>query len=320
MVGPRILASVACVLLIAGSQAQTTPQVPAYLESVGKVVGKAGAVNADGSYRINLPRTDVTFKNANGMPIPADLGLATYIAFSGTEDRSLAVGDVAMLEHEIDAVIDRLRAGGFEVVALHNHMTTENPRLFFVHFQAFGAPEKLASTFRSAIDVLGKMKPSDKVTTFPGKPKLDQPSLEAVLGVKAQLFPSGVMRFGNPRKDLNVSLEDQKFLPGMGLGSWVVFSACECGMTMAMGDTCCLRSELQGAIDKLRNAGIHITAIHNHILGGNTEVSFLHFEGEGDANAIAKGVRDCWSKLGKQSAKAANSVRIPSGQMGSKSK
>ena len=45
--------------------------MPAYLESVGNVVGKAGALNADGSYRINLPRTDVTFKNANGMPINA---------------------------------------------------------------------------------------------------------------------------------------------------------------------------------------------------------------------------------------------------------
>lgn len=297
MVGSKVLTLLACILSFAGSQAQTPP-VPAYLESVGKVVGKVGALNADGSYRINLPRTDVTFTNANGMPIPADLGLATYIAFSGTEVRSLAVGDVAMLEPEIDGVLDRLRAGGFEVVALHNHMTTENPRLFFAHFQAIGAPEKLAGTFRTAIDLLGKSKVDNKVTKLPGKPKLDQPALETVLGVKAQVFPSGVMRFGNPRKDLTVSVEDQSFLPGMGLASWVAFSACECGMTMAMGDTCCLRSELQSVIDSLRKSGVHITAIHNHILGANSEVSFLHFEGEGDAIAVAKGVKDCWSKLG----------------------
>lgn len=298
MVATKILGLVAGLIVTAASIAQTAPQVPAYLENVGKIVGKAGAVNADGSYRINLPRNDVEFKNANGMPIPADLGLATYIAFSGTEDRSLAVGDVAMLNHEIDAVIDILRAGGYEVVALHNHMTTENPRLFFAHFQAFGPPEQLAHTFRKAIDVLGKVKPTAKITEFPGKPKLDQSALEQILGGKAQVFESGVMRFATPRKDLSVSLDDQKFLPGMGLGSWVAFSSCECGMTMAMGDTCCLRSELQGAIDALRKAGIHITAIHNHILGGDTEVSFLHYEGEGDALAIAKGVKECWSKLG----------------------
>jgi hypothetical protein len=288
------LALVACL-----GAAQTGQEVAKYLENVGKIVGKAGTLNADGSYRINLPRTDVAFQNANGMPIPADMGLATYVAFSGTEDRALAVGDVALLEHEIDPVIDALRAGGFEVVALHNHMTAESPRLFFAHFQAFGPPERLAATFRKALDILGKVKPREKVNVKPGKPHIDQGALEAIFGAKAQTFPSGVTRFSSPRKDLTVTLDDQKFLPGMGLGSWVTFHACECGMTMAMGDTCCLRSELQDVIDALRKAGIHITAIHNHILGGNQEVSFLHYEGEGDVMKIAAGVKDCWSKLGK---------------------
>jgi hypothetical protein len=285
--------------LLGASYAQTAIQVPGYYQVAGKVVGKDGTMNADGSYRINLPRTDVIFQNGNGMPIPADLGLATYIAFSGTKDRTLAVGDVAMLEQEIDPVLDKLRAGGFEVVALHNHMTVENPRLFFAHFQAFGTPEKLAKTFRTAIDLLGKVKAKKKATSFPGKPKLDQAALENVFGGKAQVFPSGVMRFANPRKDLSVSIDDLKFLSGMGLGSWVAFSSCECGMTMAMGDTCCLRSELQNVIDALRKSGIHITAIHNHVFGGSNEVSFLHYEGEGDALAIAKGVKECWSKLAK---------------------
>jgi biotin operon repressor len=281
------------------AQAQNSPQVPAYLDSVGKIVGKAGTMNADGSYRINLPRTDVSFKNANGMAIPADLGLATYIAFSGTEERSLAVGDVAMLESEIDAVIDRLRAGGFEVVALHNHMTAENPRLFFAHFQAFGRSEQLANTFRSAINVLGKVKPAPKSKARPGKPTLNIAALSQIMGVSPQTFPSGVVRFATPRRDLAVSIDEQRFLPGMGLGSWVAMSTCDCGMTMAMGDTCCLRSELQSAIDALRKAGIHITAIHNHILGGNLEVSFLHYEAEADALEVARAVKDCWSKLGK---------------------
>jgi hypothetical protein len=303
MVGSKILTAINCFLSFAVAHAQAQaqaqpPSIPTYLQNVGKIVGKAGTLNADGSYRINFPRTDVAFRNSNGMPIPADLGLATYVAFSGTESRSLAVGDVAMLGNEIDAVIDRLRAGGFEVIALHNHMTTENPRLFFTHFQAIGNAEKLAATFKNAMDVLGRAKPTDTTIKLSEKPKLDQPALEEILGVKAQLFASGVMRFGNPRKDLSVTLEDEKFLPGMGLGSWVAFSACECGLTMAMGDTCCLRSELQAVIDSLRKARIHITAIHNHLLGGSTEVSFLHFEGEGDAVAVAMGVKDCWSKLG----------------------
>jgi hypothetical protein len=291
--------ALAPLVLLAQVQGQS-PTTPPHFERVGQIVQKAGSTNADGSYRINLPRTDVSFTNSSGMPIPADLGLATYLAMYGDSKLVAAVGDFAMLEHEIDQVIDVLRAGNFEVVALHNHMTTESPRLFFAHFQAFGEPEKLAITFKKALDVLGKTQVSAKEKTFPGKPKLDQFALEKTFGSKAQAFPSGVLRFSTPRKDLDVSLGDQKFLPGMGLASWVAFASCECGMTMAMGDTCCLRSELQSAIDALRKAGIHITAIHNHILGGSKEASFLHYEGEGEASVLATAVKDCWSKLGQK--------------------
>lgn len=279
--------------------AQTVPLPTRTTESIARIVGKAGTANPDGSYRINLPRTDIVFTNANKMPISADLGLATYIAFSGTEEKALAVGDVAMLEGEIDGVIDALRAGKIEVVALHNHMTAENPRLFYTHFQAVGDPLAIALTFKKAIAGLGK-KTVSKPTTKSAPKQLDTAGLESILSVKPQVFPSGVARFATPRKDLSVSVDQQKFLPGMGLGSWVAFSPCLCGETMAMGDTCCLRSELQNAIDSLRAAKIHITAIHNHVFGASEEVMFMHFEAEGDSMQIAKAVRNCWDKLGKK--------------------
>jgi hypothetical protein len=271
--------------------------VPDYFLAVGDTLGKGGTQNADGSYRINFPRTDVHFKSGNGMEIPADLGLATYIAMSGNADRVLAVGDVAMLEPEIDGVLDALRAGGFEVVALHNHMSTEEPRLFFTHFQASGDPRVLAASFKKALAVLGHgiKRPSVGKSK---KPVLDVDGLSAVFGGKPQTFPSGVVRFANPRKDISVSVLDQSFLPGIGLGSWAAFSACDCGLTMAMGDTCCVRGDLQQAIDAYRRAGIHITSIHNHTLGGSQEVIFMHIEAEGDAVSVAKGIKSAWSVLG----------------------
>jgi hypothetical protein len=271
--------------------------VPSFFEEVSKTVGKSGTLNADGSFRINIPRRDVQFTHASGMPIDADLGLSTYIAFNGTEEKALAVGDIAMLEGEIDGVIDRLRAGGFEIVALHNHMTTEEPRLFFLHFQVTGKPSDLAVTFRKAVDHLGKggKRP---VLKKQGKPKINADALTSVFGVKPQIFPSGVVRFANPRKDISVSVDGQSFLPGMGLASWAAFYACECGQTMVMGDTCATRADLQRVLDALRNGGLHITAIHNHILGGSREVIFLHYEGEGDAAKLAESIKACWKVLG----------------------
>lgn len=288
--------SVALFLLYVASAPSHPQDVPAHFQAVRDAVGKNGTLNADDSYRINIPRTDVKFVNSAGMPIPADMGLSTYIAMSGTAEKVLAVGDVAMLDDEIDRVIDVLRAGGYEIVALHNHMTAEQPRLFFMHFQAVGAPAALARTFRTAIDILGN--PTQKATPpNSGKPKLDQDALSAIFGSKPLAFPSGVLRWANPRKDISVTLDDQKFLPGMGLGSWAAFHACDCGLTMVMGDTCCVRSDLQAAIDAYRKAGIHITAIHNHILGANIDVAFMHYEGEGDALKLADGIKNGWSAL-----------------------
>ena len=273
------------------------PQVPSAFDEAGKIIGKAGTFNADGSYRINLPRMDVVFHNSSGMVIPADLGLATYIAFSSASDSSLAVGDVAMLEGEIDHVIDNLRMGQFEVVSIHNHMTSEDPRLFYVHFQRKGSPVEMARDFKKVVAVLGHGE-KRKIAPNVGKPKLDSDALGAVFGSKPQVFPSGVLRFANPRKDISVTVMDEKFLPGMGFGSWAAFTACECGLTMVMGDTSCTKGDLQNVIDALRKVGIHITSIHHHILGGNMEIAFLHYEGEGDSLKLAAGIKACWMTLG----------------------
>ncbi len=293
---PRVLvtAIAAAITTLAFTQA---PPVPNHFQAISVIVGKTGTMNSDGSYRINVPRNDVKFTNSAGMAIPADMGLVTYIAFSGSADRVLAVGDVAMLDDEIDRVIDALHAGNYEVVALHNHMTTEHPRLFYMHFQVTGRPSEIAQTFRSALRILGT-RSQTAAPPSTGKPKLDTDALAGVFGSKPQLFPSGVVRFANPRKDIDVTISDLKFTPGMGVGSWAAFYACECGLTMVMGDTCCVRADLQSVVHQLRKAGIHITAIHNHILGGSREIEFLHYEGEGDSLKMAAGIKACWMGLG----------------------
>jgi hypothetical protein len=275
------------------AQAQTPAPLPDTYFNAAKTMGKPGTLNADGSYRINMPRVDVVFRNSSGMVVPPDLGLAT-----GAGDTALAVGDVAMLEGEIDHVIDNLRKGNFEVVSIHNHMTSEEPRLFYVHFQKKGAPDMVAKEFKSVTDLLGHGEKT-KIAPKARKPKLDQDALAGVFGAKPQVFPSGVVRFATPRKDIKITLDDENFLPGMGLGSWAAFTACDCGLTMVMGDTACVRGDLQQVIDALRKVGIHITAIHHHVFGASIDTAFLHYEGEGDSLKLAAGIKSAWNTLGK---------------------
>ena len=266
--------------------------------AVAGILGQEGRLNSDGSYKVVLLRTDVAVKSGLGMPTPAELGLNSYAAFVGTPEKATVVGDTCMLEHEVNAVIDALRAGAIEVVALHNHMLTDEPRLFFMHFQGRGDASALARTVRKAWEQLGGPRPAAPTPDAEAR-EPDWKAVSAALGREGHSPRKGVWKFSFPRKDLTITLDGQRLVPGVGLGCWAAFYACPCGLTKVMGDTCVRRPELQGAIDALRKGGIHISAIHNHLLGSSEPVMFMHIEAEGDAVQIARTIRNAWDGLGR---------------------
>lgn len=265
-------------------------------KAVADRLGRPGETAPDGSFKVTVLRTDVEVKTATGMPVPAGLGLNSYAAFTGTPDDATVVGDTCLLEQEVNPEIDALRAGGLEVVAIHNHMLGDTPRMAFLHFQGRGNAVKLAMAIRQAWDLLGKVKPAGAAPAGTA-PAVDADALAAILKRPAPKPASGVVKFTLPRTDLDIRLDDRKLPPGVGLACWAAFTGCPCGKTMLMGDTCVTRKELQPAIDALRRSGVRITGIHNHLLGQSGDVMFMHIEGEGDAAELARGVRAAWDTL-----------------------
>lgn len=79
------------------------------------------------------------------------MGVNTWAAFAGSDDRAIVDGDFAMLETELQGVLKALRRGGIDVVAIHQHMTGESPRIMFLHYWGAGRPEDLARTLVSAL-------------------------------------------------------------------------------------------------------------------------------------------------------------------------
>ena len=73
------------------------------------------------------------------------MGVNTWAAFAGSDDKAVVDGDFAMLESELQPVLKALRAGGIDVVAIHNHMTGESPRIMFLHYWGVGPTETLAA-------------------------------------------------------------------------------------------------------------------------------------------------------------------------------
>src|SRR5439155_22848444 len=142
-----ILASLATLLMLGRWSFAADP---AEWASVAQAIGAPGELGKDGVYKVTVLRTDVAVKNAAGFPMPAGLGLNSYAAFAGPASAATVVGDTCLLEHEVNPAIDALRAGGVEVVAVHNHMLGDDPRVIFLHFEGRGDAVALARTIRAA--------------------------------------------------------------------------------------------------------------------------------------------------------------------------
>ncbi|MGG1678560.1 DUF1259 domain-containing protein [Neobacillus sp. NRS-1170] len=110
----------------------------------------------NGIYNISIPRLEKITEN--GMEIPPAMGVATSINFQPTENKKVAItGDFVLTAEEVNPVASTLRKHGIEVTAIHNHMLTENPRLFFMHFWAHDQPFKLANALREVLDKTNSM-------------------------------------------------------------------------------------------------------------------------------------------------------------------
>lgn len=118
--------------------------------AIERTLGYKGTNNG-GVYQFSVPRAESITES--GMPIPPSMGVATGINFQPTGNgRAAITGDFVLLGSEVNPVIRALRENGISVTALHSHMLTEQPRLFFMHFWANDDAGKLATGLRAALD------------------------------------------------------------------------------------------------------------------------------------------------------------------------
>ena len=125
------------------------------------IIGAKGELNK-GVYKYTLGRPDVNLKE-HGVKVTTFLGFNTWASWQGSPEKAAVAGDFAMLENEVDPVVKALISNGIEVVALHNHMVHEQPRIFFLHYWGVGNAEQLAKGLRAAIDQTGKKNTSAKM-------------------------------------------------------------------------------------------------------------------------------------------------------------
>ncbi|MEW6322277.1 MAG: DUF1259 domain-containing protein [Acidobacteriota bacterium] len=135
----------------------TAPAGPVDGAAVSQIIGHPGEPNGP-VYKITIGRPDLDVRE-HGAAINARMGLNTWAAFAGTDGDAMVAGDVAMLEHEVTAVLETLRAYGLQVVAIHHHMTGVTPGVIFLHYYGTGPAVALARGVRAAVDLTGRPAP-----------------------------------------------------------------------------------------------------------------------------------------------------------------
>jgi len=118
------------------------------------ILGSKGEMSK-GVYKYTIGRPDVSLKE-HGTTVSTFLGFNTWAAFQGSPDHAAVAGDFTMLEDEVAPVIKALIENGIEVVAVHNHMVHEQPRIFFLHYWGVGNAEQLARGLKAALNETGK--------------------------------------------------------------------------------------------------------------------------------------------------------------------
>ena len=117
-------------------------------DAISQVFAQKGDAK-DGMYKVTIGRET---KMACGCTVGNTMGVNTWAAFAGTSDDALVVGDFVMLENELQTVLKTLRDNGINIVAIHQHMTGENPRMIFLHYYGRGKALALAQAVKSAIN------------------------------------------------------------------------------------------------------------------------------------------------------------------------
>lgn len=257
-------------------------------EKIGKAAGTKAVTTADGVVRIGWPRTDVAVE-VDGMPLKPFAGLGSWAAFTPAKHGAMLMGDTVVFQDEVAPAMDAAFAHSLEVTALHNHFFYDTPKVYFMHIGGRGDPEKLAAGVKAVWDALKKVRVEQPqpATRFAGKAvqasTVAAGPIEEVLGHKGE-SQGGVVKVTIGRQGI---MHGVRVAGSMGLTTWAAFSGTD-EWAAVDGDFIMTAEEVQPVLRSLRQGGIHIVALHNHMIGEQPPFYFTHFWGKGTAVELAK--------------------------------
>src|SRR6202163_1514102 len=168
-------------------------------KKVDAALGKTAAVSGE-VHRYGFPRSDLQV-TVDGVAIRPTLALGGWAAFLPMHGEAMVMGDLVLLETEINPVMAKLLEGGIEITAVHNHLLRANPETFYMHIGGHGDPVKMAEVIRSALALSKTPFNPPAAAPIPAPAiDLDTAQLDQIIGAKGTVN-GGVYQFNLPRRD-----------------------------------------------------------------------------------------------------------------------
>ena len=285
-----IACTMAIVALLWSPTTSLTTEKALDTATIERLAGVKGELSEkEGVFKVSVPRSDLDITVA-GVKMTPPLGLTSWAAFQKAGEQVMVMGDMVMLEDQVNPVMSVALENGLEVTALHNHFFWDTPKVMFMHIGGMGDEAKLAGAvgkvFTTIKNTSGGRGELPRVELNPAQTSLDPKTIEDILGRKGQLA-NGVYKITIGR---TTTMHGHEVGNTMGVNTWAAFAGSD-AKAIVDGDFVMFEPEVQRVLKALRGAGISIVAIHHHMIGESPRTVFLHYWGVGPTRELAKGLK-----------------------------
>jgi biotin operon repressor len=259
---------------------------------VAQALGKSGALQTGGVYRVGFPRTDLQV-SLDGVALRPGFALGGWVAFEPMGTQAMVMGDLVLTQDEVAPVMRKLEEGGIEITAVHNHLLRAEPMTLYMHVQGHGDPAKLAAAIHDGLALSKTPFAPPPGTSTPAN--IDMIGVDRIMGYRGQ-DSGGIYQFGIPRAK-PVTGQGMALPGAMGAAIAINFQPTGFDTAAITGDFVLLGTEVNPVIKALQANGIEITALHSHMLDEQPRLYFMHFWANDDAIKLAKGLRAALDKM-----------------------
>ncbi len=271
-------------------------EIPNDYQEVLKSLDRKGDFKA-GVLKVNIPRSDLKM-TIQGVATPTPFGFGGWVALTkGTDGTDVLMGDLVLLQEEVNPVMSALLDNGIEITALHNHFFWDDPHVFFMHVHGLGKAADLARRAKPGLDLIGHVKPPVLTPMSGAGTALDTDKLVKIVGHPGEQS-GAVYKMTVGRDDLVMKDHGAVINARMGLNTWAAFFGTQEDAVVA-GDVAMLENEVTPVLKTLRKNGLDVVAIHHHMTEDRPVVIFLHYGGRGSAEKLATAFKAALDELGK---------------------